>query len=107
MGRMPLAPATLHSFFHAIDKFFTNLAAVSWGPLAIGLLCFTINVTLRSRGYFNVLRAALPESSFRWRTIWGAYTAGFGINQVIPARAGDVVKVYLTKQSVPGATYPT
>ncbi|HVS28468.1 MAG TPA: lysylphosphatidylglycerol synthase domain-containing protein [Solirubrobacteraceae bacterium] len=102
-----LAPASLHSFLQAVSNFFDNLASVSWGALAIGLLCFGANATIRSRAYFNVLRAALPTSVFRWRTIWGAYVAGFGINQVIPARAGDVVKVFLTKNAVPQATYPT
>jgi uncharacterized membrane protein YbhN (UPF0104 family) len=38
--------------------------------------------------------------------IWGAYFAGYGFNSVIPARGGDVVRLFLTKISVPHSSYP-
>src|SRR5205814_10348859 len=41
-----------------------------------------------------------------WLYIWGAYFAGYGFNSVIPARGGDVIRLFLTKTSVPGSTYP-
>jgi uncharacterized membrane protein YbhN (UPF0104 family) len=106
---MPL-PATLgdsfRQFFNAVDKFFGNLAAVNLGALVFALLCFGIYLTFRSRASFNVLRAAYPGVRFRWRYIWGAYFAGYGFNSVIPARGGDVVRLFLTKTSIPGSTYP-
>jgi uncharacterized membrane protein YbhN (UPF0104 family) len=38
--------------------------------------------------------------------VWGAYFAGYGFNAVIPARGGDVVRLFLTKNSVPNSSYP-
>ena len=97
---------SFNSFFDAVDEFFSNLAAVQWGSLVLGLLFFAAYLTLRSRASFHILRAAYPETRFRWREVWGAYMAGYGFNSVIPARGGDVVRLFLTKQAVPGSTYP-
>jgi uncharacterized membrane protein YbhN (UPF0104 family) len=94
------------SFFDAVGSFFSNLAAVSWPALFLGLLFFLAYLTLRARASFHILRAAYPDSSFEFRRIWGAYFAGYGFNAVIPARGGDVVRLFLTKSSIPGSSYP-
>lgn len=96
----------LASFFDAVDEFFSSLAAVQWGSMALGLLFFGIYLSLRSRAYFNVLRAAYPDAHIRWRDIWGAYVAAYGFNNVVPARGGDVIKAFLVRSSVPGSSYP-
>jgi uncharacterized membrane protein YbhN (UPF0104 family) len=105
-----VAPATIgesfQSFFDAVDEFFSNLASVRLGPLVLALLCFTVYLTLRARASFNVLRAAYPAERIEFREIWGAYFAGYGFNAVIPARGGDVVRLFLTKTSVPNSSYP-
>jgi uncharacterized membrane protein YbhN (UPF0104 family) len=98
---------SLSSFFDAVGQFFSDLAAVHWGALLLGLLFFGLNLTLRSRAYFNSLRAAYPAASFQWRRIWGAYVAAVGFNNVVPARGGDIIKLFLARSSVPGSTYPT
>lgn len=98
---------SLSSFFEAVGKFFADLAAVHWGALALGLGFFALNLTLRSRGFFNSLRAAYPSVAFQWRRVWGAYVAAVGFNNVVPARGGDIIKLYLTRSSIPGSTYPT
>jgi uncharacterized membrane protein YbhN (UPF0104 family) len=104
------APATVgdsfRSFFDAVDQFFSNLASVRWGPLVLALLCFTTYLSLRARASYNILRAAYPTERFRFRDLWGAYFAGYGFNAVIPARGGDVVRLFLTKSSVPRSSYP-
>ena len=61
---------------------------------------------MRARASFNILRAAYPDERIRFREIWGAYFAGYGFNAVIPARGGDVVRLFLTKTSVPNSSYP-
>lgn len=96
----------LASFFDAVGEFFDSLASVRWGSLLLGLLFFGIYLSLRSRAYFNVLRAAYPEARIRWREIWGAYVAAYGFNNVVPARGGDVIKAFLTRNAVPGSSYP-
>ena len=98
---------TASSFFDAAGKFFADLAAVHWGVLALGLLFFGANMTLRSRAIFNTLRAAYPAERFEWRRIWGAYFAAVGFNNVVPARGGDLIKLFLTKTSIPRSSYPT
>src|SRR5919197_3108417 len=108
-GAIPWASlgSSLDAFFDAVEAFFSNLAAVQWGALAFALLLHLGHLACRSRGWFNTLRAAYPEERIRWRRVAGAYVAGVGVNSVIPARAGDVTKIYLAKQSVPNSTYPT
>src|SRR3954470_12483206 len=98
---------SLSSFFDAVGQFFSDLAAVHWPALLIGLLFFGANLTIRSRAFFNSLRAAYPSVTFEWRRIWGAYLAAVGFNNVVPARGGDVIKLFLTKSSIPGSRYPT
>jgi uncharacterized membrane protein YbhN (UPF0104 family) len=96
----------LADFFGAVGKFFSSIASVSWGPLLLGLLFFGCDLTLRSRAYFHAIRAAYPAARIRWRQIWGAYIAGAGVNGVLPARGGDLMKLFLTHGSVEGSTYP-
>jgi uncharacterized protein (TIRG00374 family) len=94
------------SFFDAVGDFLNNLASVHFGALAIGLVAFLAYLTLRARAYFHVLRAAYPDEPIEFRRIWGAYMAAYGFNNVVPARGGDVVKLFLTRTSVPGSSYP-
>ncbi|HEX4838434.1 MAG TPA: lysylphosphatidylglycerol synthase transmembrane domain-containing protein [Solirubrobacteraceae bacterium] len=95
------------SFVEAAGQFFSDLAAVHWGALVLGLAFFGLNLTLRSRAFFHSLRAAYPAVSFQWRRIWGAYLAAVGFNNVVPARGGDIIKLFLTRSSIPGSSYPT
>ena len=94
------------SFFDAVDSFFSNLADVRLGPLVLALVFFTAYLTLRARASFNILRAAYPTEHIRFLNIWGSYFAGYGFNAVIPARGGDVVRLFLVKKSVPNSSYP-
>jgi uncharacterized membrane protein YbhN (UPF0104 family) len=98
---------SLSSFFAAVGQFFSDLEAVHWGALTLGLLFFGLNLTLRSRAFYNSLRAAYPASVIKWRRIWGAYFAAVGFNNVVPARGGDLIKLFLARSSVPGSSYPT
>ena len=98
--------SSLDSFFDAVGSFADSVASVRWGPLLLGLAAFLVYLTLRSRAFFNILRAAYPDERFEWRRIWGAYVAAYGFNGVVPARGGDVIKLFLTKTSVPHSSYP-
>jgi uncharacterized protein (TIRG00374 family) len=97
---------SFRSFFDAVEQFFEGLADVRLGPLLLGLLAFTIYLTFRARASYNILRAAYPTEQIAFREIWGAYFAGYGFNSVIPARGGDVVRLFLTKTSIPRSSYP-
>jgi uncharacterized protein (TIRG00374 family) len=102
----PAPEAPPLAFIDAVRAFFENLAGVQWGSLVIALLAFLVYLSLRSRASYNILRAAYPTERIEWRYVWGAYFAGYGFNAVIPARGGDVVRLFLTKGSVPNSSYP-
>ena len=97
----------IHSVLHAIAVFFHHLAAVEWKWLALGILCQLAKLGAVSRAWRNIIKAAYPDRRVRWRQIYGAYVAGTGVNALIPARGGDVVRLFLAKRRVDGATYTT
>jgi uncharacterized membrane protein YbhN (UPF0104 family) len=99
--------ASIRSFIDAVQAFGERLAAVHWGFLAGAVALSAANLALRSRAWQQILRAALPAERIRYRTAFGAYCSGVGVNAVIPARAGDIVKMFLVKRSTRDAHYPT
>jgi uncharacterized protein (TIRG00374 family) len=99
--------SSLEAFLDAAEAFFSNLAAIQWGALALGLMLMLLHQLCRSRAWFNTLRAAYPQQRFEWRRIAGAQLVGVGINSITPARAGDVAKIYLARHSIPNSSYPT
>jgi uncharacterized membrane protein YbhN (UPF0104 family) len=101
-----LVQASIGSFFDAIGSFFDSLSRVGWGSLLIGAVAFIVYLSLRARAFLHTLRAAYPAEPIQFRRVWGAYIAAYGFNNVIPARGGDVIKLFLVKQSIPHATYP-
>jgi uncharacterized membrane protein YbhN (UPF0104 family) len=102
----PVLAGSVSNFFDSVGKFFSSLASINWLWLILGLALFLVYLTIRSRAYFHVLRAAYPTERFRFRDIWGAYIAAYGFNNVIPARGGDLIRLFLTKSSVPNSSYP-
>jgi uncharacterized membrane protein YbhN (UPF0104 family) len=53
------------------------------------------------------VQAAYPREHVRWRSCLAAYLSGVGVNAVVPARAGDLLRLFVAKRRIPGATYPT
>jgi uncharacterized membrane protein YbhN (UPF0104 family) len=97
----------IQSVFHAIGVFFHHLTTVEWKWLALGVLSHLCKLVAVSRAWRNIIRAAYPDRPVRWRQMFGAYVAGTGVNAVIPARGGDVVRLFLAKRRVEGSTYTT
>lgn len=104
---VPLADGSFAQFFDSVGKFIDNISAIQWLPLVIALACQGAYLTLRTRAWFNGLRAAYPGVIFPWRNIWAAEVAGNGISSVIPAHAGVFVRLYLGKHTVQGSNYAT
>ncbi|MGD9694857.1 MAG: lysylphosphatidylglycerol synthase transmembrane domain-containing protein [Thermoleophilia bacterium] len=98
---------SIRGFIDAVEAFGERLAAVHWTYLAAAVGLGLLNLALRSRGWQQILRAALPGERVRYRTAVGAYCAGVGVNAAIPARAGDLVKMLLVRRRMPDAGYPT
>lgn len=98
---------SFRAFFDNVGEFFANLSELQLGPLLIALGCQGIWLTLRTRAWYNALRAAYPGEVFPWRNIWAAEVAGNGISSVVPAHAGAAVRLYLGKTTVPRSRYAT
>jgi glycosyltransferase 2 family protein len=90
-----------------VDAFIDQLGSVDLLPLALAIGCHLLKMACTSRAWRNVLAAAYPEERVPWISIYGAYLAGVGINAIIPARAGDAVRIVLAHRAIPGSTYTT
>ena len=97
----------IHSILDAIEVFFGHLAAVHWSWLAVGILVHLCKLAAVSRAWRNIIKAAYQDRPVPWPQMFGAYVAGTGVNAIIPARGGDVVRLYLAKHRVDGSNYTT
>ena len=99
--------SSLESFWDATVAFWNDLARVHWSILLVAIALYMANVVLRATAWRTILQAAYPEGRVRWRSIVAAYLAGVGTNAIVPARGGDVIKIYLAHRAMPGAAYTT
>jgi uncharacterized membrane protein YbhN (UPF0104 family) len=97
----------VHAFIDASEAFFRAVASVGWGALALAVFFHVAKLVLRVRAWQNILRAAYPKARPVFSGVFGAYVAGVGVNSIAPARAGDLVKLYLAKRRVRDSAYPT
>jgi uncharacterized membrane protein YbhN (UPF0104 family) len=97
----------VHAFINAAQAFFDAVASVAWLPLLLAVALHLTRLSLRVRAWQNILSASLGGAEVPYGTAFGAYVAGVGVNSILPARGGDVVKVYLAKQRLAGSSYPT
>jgi uncharacterized membrane protein YbhN (UPF0104 family) len=97
----------MHQALDSIGVFFDHLAAVDKRAALIAVGIHLVRGMAVSRAWRNVVAEAYPEEKVRWRYIYGSYLAGVGVNALIPARAGDAVRLYLVKSKVESATYTT
>jgi uncharacterized membrane protein YbhN (UPF0104 family) len=105
---MPIADfaSSVESFASAAAEFFGHLSDIHWTPFALALVCLAGMQLARAWAWRNVLRAAYPGVRISYLELTAAYLAGAGINAIVPARAGDVTKVFLVKRQIPGSSYP-
>lgn len=90
-----------------VDAFLDQIGSVAFLPLALAIGYHLLKMACTSRAWRNVLAAAYPEERVPWISIYGAYLAGVGINAIIPARAGDAVRIVLAHRAIPSSTYTT
>jgi uncharacterized membrane protein YbhN (UPF0104 family) len=91
----------------AIEHFWDFLSEISLVPLLAAIGCQLVKLACVSRAWRNVLAAAYPDRRVGWRPIGAAYVAGVGVNAILPARGGDVVRVFLAHRAIPGSSYTT
>jgi uncharacterized membrane protein YbhN (UPF0104 family) len=97
----------MSNVLHAFTAFFDHLQAIAWTPVLFALLCQFAKICARSRAWRNVLAAAYPQARVRWRSVFGASVAGAGVSAIVPVRGGDVLRLFIVKRRIEGATYPT
>ncbi|HXV34257.1 MAG TPA: lysylphosphatidylglycerol synthase transmembrane domain-containing protein [Gaiellaceae bacterium] len=97
----------VRAFLDASEAFFRAFAAVAWGALLLAVAFHVLRLLMRVRAWQNILQAAYPETKVRYWNTFGAYMAGVGVNAIVPARGGDVVKLYIARHRIDGSSYPT
>jgi uncharacterized membrane protein YbhN (UPF0104 family) len=102
----------IESLYHAAEGALLLIVdrAVELNPwwLLVGIVLYELAQVVRTRGWFNVLRAAYPDSTeLRARDVTTAYLAGAGLNGIVPARGGDFLKLFLVHRRLPKARYST
>ena len=81
---------------------------MSWLALGGAAVLQLIAGVVRVRAWFHVIRHSCPErSELRYRDVVLAQLGGCGWNAVLPARAGDAVKVALVRRKMPGRRLTT
>ncbi len=98
--------SSAESFARAAAAFFNHLSDIRWTPFALALCCLAAMQLARAWAWRNVLHAAYPGARISFLRLSAAYLAGAGINAIVPARAGDVTKVFLVKRQIPDSSYP-
>ena len=92
---------------NAFTAFFDHLRAIAWLPVLFALACHAAKIGARTRAWRNILAAAYPAARVRWRSVAAAWVAGAGVNAIVPVRGGDVLKLFIVKRRIEGATYAT
>ncbi|MGZ4200993.1 MAG: lysylphosphatidylglycerol synthase domain-containing protein [Thermoleophilaceae bacterium] len=93
---------------HALELVAERVVTVAPGWLLAAVLLHVLHQVVRTRGWFNIIRAAYPGSSeLRARDVTLAHLAGAGLNGVVPARGGDLAKLYLIRRRAPGTRWST
>jgi uncharacterized membrane protein YbhN (UPF0104 family) len=93
---------------HAIGLIADRAASVDLRWLALGTVLYFVSQAVRTRGWYTILRAAYPDATgLRASDVMRAYLAGAGINAIVPARGGDVVKLAMVHRRIEGSRYAT
>ena len=97
----------MDAVLRALDALVDEVAAIHWQFVALAAIAHVAKILARTRAWRNIVAAALPDSEVLWRTVLAGYAAGIGVNALIPARSGDLLRLFIVKRRIPGATYPT
>lgn len=93
---------------HALELVVEDVAQVGPWWLAAGILLHVLHQVVRTRGWWNIIRAAYPDATeLRARDVAKAYLAGAGLNGIVPARGGDLAKLYLIRRRAPRTRWST
>jgi uncharacterized membrane protein YbhN (UPF0104 family) len=95
------------AIWRATESFWDFLSDIAVLPLLAAICCHVLKLACTSRAWRNILAAAYPDRPVPWPPILAAYLSGVGVNAIIPARGGDVVRIFLAHRAIPGSSYTT
>jgi hypothetical protein len=96
------------NIWHAIDGFLAQADDVDLFPLVAGVVLAALATVLRGLAWRNILAAAAPPARpVASRPIVGGYLAAAGANTLLPARAGDLLKLRTAHATSDDLRYPT
>jgi hypothetical protein len=98
----------LRTAAHAIGLLADSATSVDLPLLVLGTILYVVNQAVRTLGWHTILRTAYPDAHElgRWDVV-KAYLAGAGVNAIVPARGGDVLKLALVHRHIPGSRWST
>jgi hypothetical protein len=100
--------AVVRTAVHAVGLIADRTAEVDVRLVLLGTLLYLLAQAVRTRAWFTILRAAYPDATgLRPHHVMRAYLAGAGINSLVPARGGDIVKLAMVRRRIAGARYAT
>lgn len=105
-GGYAVAVQSLDAFWDAVGTFGDAIGSISVVPLLIGLALHLASVGFKAIGWRAILRAAIPRGPVPARPVILAMYSGVALNGVLPARAGEVLRLFLVRQRVARTTYP-
>lgn len=94
---------------HAVTLIADRAADVDLRFLLLGAILYFVSQAVRTRGWHTILRVTYPEraNDLKALDVMRAYLAGAGLNTVVPARGGDVVKLAMVHRRIEGSRYST
>jgi uncharacterized membrane protein YbhN (UPF0104 family) len=92
---------------HLIAGIVENLAGVSFVALAAALTFHLAKMAAEARSWHNIVVHAYPGRQIGFRTTLGAFVGGTGASAVLPARAGEALRVGLVRRRLPGSSVTT
>ncbi len=87
---------------YALELLLHRAASVNPWLCALGIVTYILAQAVRPRGWHTIIKAAYPDArELRPRHTMAAYSPGAGLNGVIPARGGDIVKLCASHRRIP------
>jgi Lysylphosphatidylglycerol synthase TM region len=107
-GVTPVLDVAFERARTAAELILSAAARIEPAWLMAGVALHLLAQVVRCRGWWTILRVAYPGCrSLRVRDVTAAYFAGAGLNGLLPARAGDIVKYAYLHRRIAGSRYAT
>ena len=75
--------------------------AVTWRWVAVAVFLNLLSVLVRAVAWRTVIDQAMPPPHPRFREVFSAFSVGLLANAVLPARAGEVIRIGVLRRHLP------